>query len=116
MRETRLGADLSDARIPNTQSHACPVVQVQQMPDTLHTRPPWDDYFMDIAFQVAKRGTCDRARVGAIVVRERRILTTGYNGSPAGLPHCDDIGHLMIAGHCVRTLHAEQNAISSSSL
>lgn len=66
---------------------------------------------MSIALQVAKRSTCDRANVGAIIVKDRRILTTGYNGSPAGLPHCDDIGHLMVEGHCVRTLHAEQNAI-----
>ncbi len=66
---------------------------------------------MSIALQVAKRSTCDRANVGAIIVKDRRILTTGYNGSPAGLPHCDDVGHLMVEGHCVRTLHAEQNAI-----
>jgi len=74
-------------------------------------RPSWDEYFMDIALKVAERGTCDRAHVGAIIVRDRRILTTGYNGSPAGLPHCDDVGHLIVDGHCVRTLHAEQNAI-----
>ena len=86
------------------------------MSQTSSDRPPWDDYFMDITFQVAKRGTCDRARVGAIIVRDRRILTTGYNGSPAGLPHCDEIGHLMIAGHCMRTLHAEQNAIIQAAL
>jgi dCMP deaminase len=86
------------------------------MSQTSSQRPPWDDYFMDITFQVAKRGTCDRARVGAIIVRDRRILTTGYNGSPAGLPHCDEIGHLMIAGHCMRTLHAEQNAIIQAAL
>ena len=79
-------------------------------------RPSWDDYFMDIAYQVAKRSTCDRARVGAIIVKDRRILTTGYNGAPAGLPHCDEVGHLMIAGHCVRTLHAEQNAIIQAAL
>lgn len=66
---------------------------------------------MSIAVQVAKRSTCDRAHVGAVIVRDRRILTTGYNGSPAGLPHCDDVGHLLVDGHCVRTLHAEQNAI-----
>lgn len=66
---------------------------------------------MGITFQVALRSTCDRARVGAIIVKDRRILTTGYNGAPAGLPHCDEIGHLMVGGHCVRTLHAEQNAI-----
>ncbi len=75
------------------------------------TRPSWDAYFMGIAFEVAKRATCDRARVGAIIVKDRRVLTTGYNGSPPGLVHCDDAGHLMVAGHCVRTLHAEQNAI-----
>ncbi len=75
------------------------------------TRPSWDAYFVGIAFEVAKRTTCDRARVGAIIVKDRRVLTTGYNGSPPGLAHCDDVGHLMVAGHCVRTLHAEQNAI-----
>lgn len=79
-------------------------------------RPSWDSYFLAIAQQVATRGTCNRARVGAVIVRDRRILTTGYNGSPAGLPHCDDIGHLMIDGHCVRTLHAEQNAIIQAAL
>jgi deoxycytidylate deaminase len=61
------------------------------------TRPSWDDYFIDITFQVAKRSTCDRAHVGSIIVKDRRILTTGYNGAPAGLPHCDEIGHLMIS-------------------
>ncbi len=71
---------------------------------------------MQIAFTVAQRSTCDRAHVGAVLVRDRRILTTGYNGSPAGLPHCDDVGHLMIDGHCVRTLHAEQNAIIQAAL
>lgn len=82
----------------------------------LHDRPSWDDYFMGITFQVAKRSTCDRARVGATIVKDRRILTTGYNGAPAGLPHCDEIGHLMIDNHCVRTLHAEQNAIIQAAL
>ena len=79
-------------------------------------RPPWDAYFMDITLQVARRSTCDRARVGALIVKDKRILTTGYNGSPAGLPHCDEIGHLMIGGHCVRALHAEQNAIIQAAL
>jgi len=83
---------------------------------TTPTRPAWDDYFMDIAFTVAQRSTCDRAHVGAVIVRDRRILTTGYNGAPSGLPHCDDAGHLMIDGHCVRTLHAEQNAIIQAAL
>jgi dCMP deaminase len=81
-----------------------------------HMRPDWDEYFMDIAFAVAERSTCDRAHVGAVLVRDRRILTTGYNGAPAGLPHCDEVGHLMVDGHCVRTLHAEQNAIIQAAL
>ena len=79
-------------------------------------RPSWYEYFMGIARQVARRATCDRAQVGAIIVKERRILTTGYNGAPAGLPHCDDVGHLMVDGHCLRTLHAEQNAIIQAAL
>jgi dCMP deaminase len=79
-------------------------------------RPSWDEYFMGIAFAVAQRSTCDRAHVGAIIVRDKRILTTGYNGAPRGLPHCTEVGHLMINNHCVRTLHAEQNAIIQAAL
>jgi dCMP deaminase len=79
-------------------------------------RPSWDDYFMQITFEVAKRSTCPRAAVGAVIVRDKRILTTGYNGSPAGLPHCTEVGCLMVNDHCVRTLHAEQNAIIQGAL
>jgi dCMP deaminase len=79
-------------------------------------RPSWDEYFMQITFQVAKRSTCPRAAVGAVIVRSKRILTTGYNGAPAGLPHCTEVGCLMVNGHCVRTLHAEQNAIIQGAL
>ncbi|MBN2045974.1 MAG: cytidine/deoxycytidylate deaminase family protein [Anaerolineales bacterium] len=79
-------------------------------------RPSWDNYFMKIAVTVAERSTCDRAHVGAVLVREKRILTTGFNGSPAGLPHCDDAGHLLVDGHCVRTIHAETNAIIQAAL
>jgi len=75
------------------------------------TRASWDRYFMDIARQVATRATCDRKHVGALLVRDRTILSTGYNGSIRGLQHCDDAGHMMDAGHCVRTVHAEANAI-----
>ena len=75
------------------------------------TRVDWDNYFMAIATQVATRSTCDRKHVGAVVVREKMILATGYNGSLRGLEHCDDVGHLMQDGHCVRTVHAEANAI-----
>ncbi len=80
------------------------------------SRPSWDEYFMGITFEVARRSTCNRAQVGAIVVCNKRILTTGYNGSPTGLPHCTDVGCLMVSGHCVRTLHAEQNAIIQAAL
>lgn len=74
-------------------------------------RPSWDDYFMAIARIVATRGTCDRLRAGAVLVKKNRIISTGYNGSPPGLPHCDDVGHLMEEGHCIRTIHAEHNII-----
>ncbi len=74
-------------------------------------RASWDEYFMNIAREVGTRSTCDRKHVGAVIVRERCILATGYNGSIRGLPHCDDDGHLMQDGHCVRTVHAEANAI-----
>jgi dCMP deaminase len=66
---------------------------------------------MNIAKEVATRSTCDRKHVGAVVVRDKSILATGYNGSVRGLGHCDDEGHLMEDGHCVRTVHAEANAI-----
>lgn len=71
----------------------------------------WDEYFMGIARQVAERSTCDRKHVGAVIVKEKNILATGYNGSIAGMPHCDDVGHMMENGHCVATVHAEANAI-----
>ena len=79
-------------------------------------RPSWDEYFLNIATEVAKRSTCDRANVGAVLVRDKRILTTGFNGSPSGLVHCDHDGHLLVEGHCVRTIHAETNAIIQAAL
>lgn len=75
------------------------------------SRPDWPYYFMDIAGRIAQRSTCPRRAVGAVIVKEKRILATGYNGAPSGLPHCTDEGCLMVEGHCVRTLHAEQNAL-----
>jgi dCMP deaminase len=74
-------------------------------------RVDWHTYFMNIARQAATRSTCDRKHVGAVIVRDKTILSTGYNGSIRGLPHCDDVGHLMEGGHCVATVHAEANAI-----
>ena len=85
-----------------------------------YDRPSWDQYFMDIVKMVGQRGTCGRGRSGSVIVKNKRILTTGYVGSPVGLPHCDEVGHQMkktthedgkISNHCVRTTHAEQNAI-----
>ncbi len=90
-------------------------------PDTaVMERPSWDDYFFEIADAVSKRATCDRGKSGCVIVKDRRILVTGFVGSPRGFPHCDDVGHQMkrlihddgrITEHCMRTIHAEQNAI-----
>src|SRR5437667_1242319 len=77
----------------------------------LERRVGWHDYFMNIARQAATRSTCDRKHVGAVIVRNRTILSTGYNGSIRGMPHCDDVGHEMENGHCVATIHAEANAL-----
>lgn len=74
-------------------------------------RPNWDQTFMAVAESMALRSTCTRAHHGAVIVRENRILTTGYNGAPPGLVHCIEAGCLMEDSHCVRTLHAEENAI-----
>ena len=83
-------------------------------------RPSWDDYFFEIADTVSKRATCDRGKSGCVIVRDKRILVTGFVGSPSGFPHCDDVGHQMkrlihedgrTTEHCMRTIHAEQNAI-----
>lgn len=88
--------------------------------DNNYIRPSWDDYFMEVADAISKRATCDRGRSGCVIARDKQLLVTGYVGSPQGLPHCDDIGHQMkkvihedghITQHCVRTVHAEQNAI-----
>ena len=74
-------------------------------------RISWKNYFMNIAREVATRSTCSRKHVGAVIVRDKTILSTGYNGSIKGLPHCDDAGCDMVDGHCIRTSHAEANAI-----
>ncbi len=71
---------------------------------------------MGIAQQVSKRSTCDRKNVGAVIVRDKVILSTGYNGSIRGVKHCDEIGHLIENGHCVRTVHAEVNAVAQSAM
>ncbi|MBN2510331.1 MAG: cytidine/deoxycytidylate deaminase family protein [Spirochaetales bacterium] len=85
-----------------------------------YIRPSWDEYFMEVCNAISKRATCDRGRSGCVIAKNRQLLVTGYVGSPQGLPHCDDVGHQMkkmihedgsITQHCVRTVHAEQNAI-----
>ena len=85
-----------------------------------YKRPTWDNYFMNLAQNVGKRSTCDRGRCGAVIVKNKRVLCTGYAGAPSGLSHCDEVGHQMksithedasVSKHCVRTTHAEQNAI-----
>lgn len=81
------------------------------MSDEGRERASWDDYFMAIAKVVSSRSTCDRKFVGAVIVRNRTILSTGYNGSIRGLPHCSEVGHMMENNHCVATIHAECNAI-----
>ena len=88
-----------------------------------HTRPSWDQYFIEVMEAVAKRSTCDRGRSGCVIARNNVILSTGYVGSPTGSPHCDDVGHLMKemihedgskSKHCMRTTHAEANAIAQA--
>jgi dCMP deaminase len=87
---------------------------------TKYKRPSWDDYFMEVADAISKRATCDRGRSGCVIAKDRQVLATGYVGSPSGFPHCDDVGHQIkrlihedetATEHCVRTVHAEQNAI-----
>jgi len=89
----------------------------------MSARPTWDQYFLTITRQVAERSTCLRARVGAVIVRDKNILATGYNGSPAGLPHCLDVGCLIyrsttpageVEENCFRCIHAEINAIAQA--
>jgi dCMP deaminase len=77
-------------------------------------RVSWNEYFMNIADQVATRSTCSRKNVGAVIVRDKTILSTGYNGSLRGAPHCDEAGHDMENDHCVRTVHAEANAVAQA--
>lgn len=89
----------------------------------MSTRSTWDQYFMRIAQLVAERATCSRAKIGAVIVRDKNIIATGYNGSPAGHPHCTDVGCLVYVSrnpdgkeeeNCFRTIHAEINAIAQA--
>jgi len=90
------------------------------MIETIYTRPSWDEYFIEVMDSISKRATCNRGRSGCVIARNNQMLVSGYVGSPVGLSHCDDVGHLFkkvihdddsITEHCKRTVHAEQNAI-----
>jgi len=90
------------------------------MAEEKYKRPSWDEYFMGIVKATSSRGTCDRGRSGCLIAKDKRIVSTGYVGAPIGLPHCDDAGHEMhtvthadghSSRHCIRTTHAELNAI-----
>lgn len=87
---------------------------------SVYIRPSWDEYFLHLTEIIGERGTCDRGRSGAVITKDHRLITTGYVGPPAGMSHCDEVGHQLkktvhedgqITTHCVRTIHAEQNAI-----
>lgn len=79
-------------------------------------RPSWDTYFLKLAMLVSERATCPRMHCGCVLVREKRILSTGYNGSIPGDVHCEDDGCMIVDNHCVRTIHAEMNAILQCSI
>ncbi|MCJ7793164.1 MAG: cytidine/deoxycytidylate deaminase family protein [Candidatus Marinimicrobia bacterium] len=76
-----------------------------------NSRPSWDDYFLQISDLVSTRATCQRLHVGALLVKDKKIISTGYCGAPKGIPDCYQVGCLMKGGHCVRTVHAEVNAV-----
>lgn len=102
------------------------MLHLHQEEQSVNHRKPrleWDDYFMEICAVVAQRSTCARAAVGAVIVRDRNILATGYNGAPAGMPHCTESGCLVYTStnpsgeteeNCYRTIHAEINAIAQA--
>ncbi|MEI7688665.1 MAG: cytidine/deoxycytidylate deaminase family protein [Candidatus Nomurabacteria bacterium] len=90
----------------------------------LPVRPTWDEYFLSMVELVGTRSTCNRGKSGCVIVKNKRVLSTGYIGSPTGTAHCDESGHEMHtvtqedgnqSRHCIRTAHAEQNAIVNSS-
>ena len=92
----------------------------KDMSEEKYIRPTWDEYFLEVMHALAKRATCSRGRTACVIVKDNQLIASGYVGSPPGLPHCDEVGHLMkkmvnedgsISDHCVRTIHAEQNAI-----
>ena len=99
------------------------ISRITNKEQSMNRRPGWDEYFLHLVDEVAQRATCDRGKSGCVIVKDKRIIATGYVGSPPGQPHCDDVGHLLrdvidenseVHQHCVRTIHAEQNAIAQA--
>ena len=74
-------------------------------------RPDWDEYFLKLAMLASERATCPRMHCGCILARGKNVISTGYNGSIPGDDHCEDVGCLVVDNHCVRTVHAEMNAL-----
>lgn len=116
--------EMADYRIVNDENIDSLYENIKIVMDEIkekeYKRPSWDEYFMEVADIISKRATCDRGRSGCVIVKNNRILVSGYVGAPSKLPHCDEVGHLMKkmvnedgteSMHCVRTVHAEQNAI-----
>lgn len=96
------------------------LTQIIKKGSEIHKRPSWDEYFIEIMHTVSTRATCDRGRSGCVIVKDKRLLTAGYVGAPVGCKDCDEVGHEIdtvtgengiISKHCIRTTHAEQNAI-----
>jgi dCMP deaminase len=83
----------------------------KKMNKKIKKRPSWDEYFLKVAMLVSERATCPRMHCGCVLVRDKQILSTGYNGSIPGDGHCEDIGCMIVDKHCIRTIHAEMNAI-----
>ncbi|MDJ0523282.1 MAG: deaminase [Planctomycetota bacterium] len=114
--------DISGDTTPTTQE-GVPANRLAYGQNPEHERPDWQEYFLKVMETVATRANCDRGRAAAVIVKDKRIIATGYVGAPAGLPTCDEIGHLIKIAyderggqhkHCVRTTHAEANAIAQA--
>ena len=74
-------------------------------------RPNWDEYFLKLAMLASERATCPRMHCGCVLVKDKNVISTGYNGSIPGDEHCEDAGCMIVDNHCVRTVHAEMNAL-----
>lgn len=112
--------NLDMSAIPSVEEQKNMQAEINSRMGIKHKRPTWDEYFMLMADTISRRATCDRGRSGCVIAKNEQILVSGYVGSPVGFPHCDEAGHIirMVSHedghqtkHCMRTVHAEQNAI-----